>query len=246
LDLKWFARTTSRLLPGVSRWYSQQSRENTEPDASVSKMWVRSCTRSYPAPAMHPTSMPRVSLPSTTITWGYAVPPTAGSIAVENMSSPGRSSASTTVSTCAPSSLMTRAVFSVARTLTATVFSSTHPTQLARPLATRVTGPLIGRRSSDPRSLRNRTNVPSSASRTPRTSSSDRISASNPHVTVQLEQLGDPRVRAEDLLAGRGIRLLGVHRLRPGEEVLHIERRDPHAIHCGPVPDFQQSLELRP
>lgn len=47
-------------------------------------------------------------------------------------------------------------------------------------------------------------------------------------VAGQVEQLGDPRVGSQDLLASGGVTLAVVHRLRSGEQVLDVERREPH------------------
>jgi hypothetical protein len=79
-----------------------------------------------------PTSMPRVSLPSISMTWPYWL----ASRSVLKRSSEGRSSASTTAWMSAPTSWMTWAVMRVLVSSTGSVASSSHPVQLLRPVAT--------------------------------------------------------------------------------------------------------------
>ena len=146
------------------------------------------------------------------------------------MSRTGRFSASMTTITSALSSWITRAVFAVARSSTAAVLSSIHPTQSARPSATSSTGPVRGRLRSWPRILRSTTNSPSSSSRTPSVSSSVRISSSNGFVVGEFEELREAGVGRQHRPAGVRVGPAGVHGDRPREKVLHVERREPHDL----------------
>src|SRR5262245_49159350 len=80
-----------------------------------------------------------------------------------NLTRDGRLSASITPMTSAPTSWITRAVMRVATSLTVSIFSSTHPIQSPRPLATTSRPPDFGRFTRWPRFWRSMANSPPSS-----------------------------------------------------------------------------------